>query len=44
MIRLIAAKEIRTLFDSPLAWIVLAIFQAILAWIFLARLDAFLGV
>lgn len=44
MIRLIAAREIRALFASPLAWIVLAIFQAILAWIFLARLDAFLGV
>ncbi len=44
MIRIVAAKEIRMLFASPLAWIVLAIFQAILAWIFLARLDAFLGV
>ena len=44
MIRLVAAREIRALFASPLAWIVLAIFQAILAWIFLARLDAFLGV
>ncbi len=44
MIGVIARKEIRTLFDSPLAWIILAIFQVILAWIFLARLDAFLGV
>ena len=44
MIRVIAAREIRALFASPLAWIVLAFFQAILAWIFLARLDAFLGV
>jgi len=44
LIRLVAAREIRALFASPLAWIVLAIFQAILAWIFLARLDAFLGV
>lgn len=44
MIRIIATREIRSLFFSPLAWIVLAIFQAILAWIFLARLDAFLGV
>ncbi len=44
MIRLIATREIRVFFASPLAWIVLAIFQAILAWIFLARLDAFLGV
>ena len=44
MIGTIAAKEIRVLFASPLAWIVLAIFQFILAWIFLARLDAFLGI
>jgi ABC-2 type transport system permease protein len=44
MIRIIAAREVRALFASSLAWIVLAIFQAILAWIFLARLDAFLGV
>lgn len=44
MIRILAAREVRALFASPLAWVVLAIFQAILAWIFLARLDAFLGV
>ena len=44
MIRLVAIREIRALFASSLAWIVLAIFQAILAWIFLARLDAFLGI
>lgn len=44
MIRVLAAREIRALFASPAAWVVLAIFQAILAWIFLARLDAFLGV
>ncbi len=44
MILTLAAREIRALFATPLAWIVLAILQAILAWIFLARLDAFLGV
>lgn len=44
MITTLAAREIRSLFASPLAWIVLAILQAILAWIFLARLDAFLQV
>ncbi len=44
MIRVIASREFRSLFASPLAWIILAILQAILAWIFLARLDAYLGV
>lgn len=44
MIATIAAKELKALFASPLAWIILAIFQFILAWIFLARVDAFLGV
>jgi len=40
----IAAKELKSLFASPLAWIVLAFFQLILAWIFLSRLDAFLAI
>ncbi len=44
MILTIAAKELRALFVSPLAWVVLAFFQLILAWILLARLDAFLAV
>lgn len=44
MILTVAAKELRALFVSPLAWVVLAFFQLVLAWIFLARLDAFLSV
>jgi len=40
----VAAKELKALFASPLAWVVLAFFQLILAWFFLSRLDAFLGV
>jgi ABC-2 type transport system permease protein len=42
MIATLAAKELRGLFSSPLAWIVLALLQAILAWVFLVRLDSFL--
>jgi ABC-2 type transport system permease protein len=38
----IAAKEFRALFASPLAWVLLAVLQIVLAWIFLGRLDAFL--
>lgn len=44
MILTVAAKELRALFVSPLAWVVLAFFQLVLAWIFLARLDAFLAI
>jgi ABC-2 type transport system permease protein len=40
----VAAKELRALFVSPLAWVVLAFFQLVLAWIFLSRLDAFLSI
>lgn len=42
MIATLAGKELRSLFASPLAWIVLAALQFILAWVFLMRLDAFL--
>ena len=42
MIFIIAQKELKTLFASPLAWTVLALMQLVLAWIFLGRLDAFL--
>ena len=42
MILTLAAKELRSLFSSPLAWIVLALLQLILAWVFLMRLDSFL--
>jgi len=38
----IAGKELRRLFTSPLAWVILAFLQLILAWIFLSRLQTFL--
>lgn len=37
----IAARELRGLFLSPLAWILLAVLQALGAWIFLVRMDGF---
>jgi ABC-2 type transport system permease protein len=42
MIFIIAHKELKTLFASPLAWTLLALMQLVLAWVFLGRLDAFL--
>ncbi|MBN1378169.1 MAG: ABC transporter permease subunit [Gammaproteobacteria bacterium] len=42
MIFAIAARELRSLFLSPLAWAVLGVLQAILAWIFLVSLEQFL--
>jgi ABC-2 type transport system permease protein len=44
MIGTIVGKELRSLFTSPLAWVVLAFLQVILAWIFLTRVDYFLTV
>lgn len=44
MIRTIIGKELRSLFTSPLAWVVLAFLQIVLAWIFLTRVDYFLSV
>jgi ABC-2 type transport system permease protein len=38
----IAARELRSLFVSPLAWVVLAVFQVLLAWLFLLRVEEFL--
>lgn len=43
MIMTIAGKELRAMFTSPLAWVVLAFVQLILAWIFLLRIDYFLS-
>lgn len=40
----IAARELRTLFLSPLAWSVLGVIQIILGYMFLAQLDYFLMV
>jgi ABC-2 type transport system permease protein len=42
MIATIAARELRSLFLSPLAWAVLAVVQLILAYIFLVQLDVFI--
>ena len=44
MIVTIIHKELRMLFISPLAWILLALIQLILTWVFLVRLDAFLEI
>ena len=44
MIRLIAMRELRSLFSMPSTWFVLAALQFILAWFFLARLEAFLEI
>ncbi len=40
----ITAKELRSLFVTPLAWVLLGIMQLILAWIFLIQLEGFMQV
>ncbi|HEY0664698.1 MAG TPA: ABC transporter permease subunit [Gallionella sp.] len=42
MIRLIALRELRSLFIQPSAWLVFAALQFILAWFFLNSLQSFL--
>ena len=42
MIFTIAAKELKALFTSPLAWVVLTFMQLVLAFGFLKRLDEFM--
>ena len=42
MIATIAGKELRTLFASPLAWVVLTVMQLVVGYAFLRRLDDFL--
>jgi len=44
MIRLLALRELRSLFAMPSTWFALAVLQFIFAWFFLARLDAFLEI
>ncbi len=44
MIATVAAKELKTLFASPLAWVVLTFAQLILAFNFLKRLDDFMQI
>jgi len=41
---MIARKELKILFSSPLAWVVLALVQSVLTAIFLAHLDTFLQI
>lgn len=41
MILTIAGRELRGLFQSPLAWVVLAVVQFILGWLFLTQIDAY---
>lgn len=43
MISVIARHELRSLFFSPLAWVVLALAQLLLAYIFLLNIDAFIA-
>jgi ABC-2 type transport system permease protein len=44
VIRLLALRELRSLFAMPSTWFILAVLQFIFAWFFLARLEAFLEV
>jgi ABC-type uncharacterized transport system involved in gliding motility auxiliary subunit/ABC-type transport system involved in multi-copper enzyme maturation permease subunit len=42
MIRAIAGRELRSLFFSPLAWLLLGLMQFILAWLFLIQVEEFM--
>jgi len=44
MIGTIAARELRSLFLSPLAWTMLAVVQVIIAYLFLVQVDFFLQI
>jgi len=44
MVTIIAARELRTMFLSPLAWTVLAVVQAIIAFQYLVQIDFFLQI
>jgi len=44
MIGAIAWRELKSMFLSPLAWVLLAVVQLILAWMFLRNLDQYLMV
>jgi len=41
MIGVIAGKELRLLFYSPMSWLFLALFQFIAAWLFFIQIDQF---
>jgi len=44
LITIIAQKELRVLFGSPLAWVILALAQLVFTWFYLANLESFLEV
>lgn len=44
MILTIAGKELKSLFASPLGWLVLTVMQLIIGYVFLKRLDDFLQI
>ncbi len=44
MILAIAKREFRSLFLSPLAWVILAVIQVILAWSFFSSIDVFFSI
>ncbi len=44
MILTIAKREFKTLFLSPLAWVILAVIQIILAWSFFSSVDVFFSI
>ncbi len=44
MILTIAKREFRSMFLSPLAWVILAVIQIILAWSFLTTVDYFFSI
>lgn len=44
MIGVIAAREFKSLFRSPAAWVIAAIIQIVFAWMFLLTLEEYIGV
>ena len=44
MILTIAMREFRSMFMSPLAWVILAVVQVILAWSFFSSIDVFFNI
>ena len=44
MILTIANREFRSLFLSPLAWVILAVIQVLLTWSFFTSIDAFFSI
>ena len=44
MIWTLAQRELRSLFVSPLAWVILAVVEGIMAYFFLGSLDFYMGI